>query len=1130
MPKPTPFAWTPDATNPWHDDLQVLIPAWEGTGTVKELVNNIASTATPSWAGNTPTFTGNATWDSVPVNLSNQYTVVFYAYFTTPGGYNGFRFGPFANLGLRDDRFIVSNSSTNNARAYVQDGGVGGKAVANLGSANDPFDWTALHLIEYQRDGDTIRIYIDGVLEVTNTGWGTAAFGSQTNQLRFGRTSQTGADPATTVIEAMYVWDRHLTSSERTALVADPWEPIGFPNVDPDGSMNVTSAAILASGTEIELGFGTDATYFLGDITVRMPLPTMGETQERSLRLITPPKSGNGTDTLVFDLQTEKPIFAGETGIEIDLEVNTFWDEVDKSNEAQPSFSVTNNSALTGCEPLVRVAIPRNIYSGETWIEAQAFPILGGVSKVELSVTDGTTTLGPVEVTTPTASEYLAGGYVCFRSLFDLDLLLPVELTVTAEAFSDSGLGSRTTTQNIYNCPVLPVVYVADSGDDSTGDGTSGNPYKTIGEAATQARALAIAAGSIGAEIRINEAGEYPANAGRRFPNFGSDSGGFKGEVLKITGTGTADVVVIPGSADTLRVEQGVFIVWDDILLSPTIRGGTNAGLDGQIVDDACFLPGCVARGGGATNGGTGTGVIFSEPADNYNFGATFEDMRSFGGVSWSRGGLLRRQAGDAFFNCRFAADNINLDRKFGPVAFEIAYTGSGVARFSKTGIVTDAGGTGIWTLTVDDVAVASFDSEDSDFNTYTKLVAAIDAVTDWSATLINSGSISSGLSVYFDIPVTSTPVEIHNTSSFHSDFFQLFGTYFENIIWHNNLGVGTDLPGLGGYEQTFWIHHTTPIEVNGLAAIGNIDWQPFVPTGPIPRSGFHADMSNVIVANNTFPGSKLHLNYSADLGRGLRPVNIHLARNIWYWLDGEGGNKSSVGDLGVYEINNHFRVTRDEEDTNTTIGDPDTEFVEYGPNLPFDFAPSEGSVFLDRIGATVKAWDRDGNQLVTGGAIGAVQEAGDPPAGTVEELFVQVTVDGRLDLSSARLAGLWDDSEPVTVDLTKITLLTQDGNPVAVTTLESTQGIAGGGSTVRAFVNTNPVLFSEANGDIAIEVAEGFFIDAEGNRSGAFSSADLDNSSTQEPGPVEPPAPPAVVRRPRLTGGSAATFRVRIT
>jgi hypothetical protein len=141
--------------------------------------------------------------------------------------------------------------------------------------------------------------------------------------------------------------------------------------------------------------------------------------------------------------------------------------------------------------------------------------------------------------------------------------------------------------------------------------------------------------------------------------------------------------------------------------------------------------------------------------------------------------------------------------------------------------------------------------------------------------------------------------------------------------------------------------------------------------------------------------------------------------------------------------------------------------------------------------------------------------------------ITAQITVDGEPDLTATMPFGLFDGE--ITIDTSKITV-SQDGDPITVTGVKQGFGLDGGGSNARIILNTDRPVYSSANGAVTITVAEGLFEDEGGNVSGPFFSEDVDNSSTQEPGPVEPPAPPAVVRRPRLTGGSAATFRVRIT
>jgi hypothetical protein len=218
------------------------------------------------------------------------------------------------------------------------------------------------------------------------------------------------------------------------------------------------------------------------------------------------------------------------------------------------------------------------------------------------------------------------------------------------------------------------------------------------------------------------------------------------------------------------------------------------------------------------------------------------------------------------------------------------------------------------------------------------------------------------------------------------------------------------------------------------------------------------------------------------------------------------------------------------------------------GPFTLGDPAWSEGNTVLKQsISPTVNQTQRDENDDAINGVrlaytAGNIEsESGVPLAAfsnvpvingseqgqAFATITAQITVDGEPDLTATMPFGLFDGE--ITIDTSKITV-SQDGEPITVTGVKQGFGLDGGGSNARIILDTDRPVYSSANGAVTITVAEGLFEDEGGNVSGPFFSEDVDNSSTQEPGPVEPPAPPAVVRRPRLTGGSAATFRVRIT
>lgn len=155
---------------------------------------------------------------------------------------------------------------------------------------------------------------------------------------------------------------------------------------------------------------------------------------------------------------------------------------------------------------------------------------------------------------------------------------------------------------------------------------------------------------------------------------------------------------------------------------------------------------------------------------------------------------------------------------------------------------------------------------------------------------------------------------------------------------------------------------------------------------------------------------------------------------------------------------------------------------------------PAAGSSLKQTMFQEDSFAQRDMNGVAYSAAIGAFDE------NSVEDLTVQFSDAGLPDIASARAVGLWVGT--VTVDTSKVTTKTQDGNLITINGVDQGFGLSGGGQNVRTLLDTTPVIYSQASGgNIVWVVAEGYFEDEAGNLSGAFTFTNQgDNSSTQEP------------------------------
>jgi hypothetical protein len=130
----------------------------------------------------------------------------------------------------------------------------------------------------------------------------------------------------------------------------------------------------------------------------------------------------------------------------------------------------------------------------------------------------------------------------------------------------------------------------------------------------------------------------------------------------------------------------------------------------------------------------------------------------------------------------------------------------------------------------------------------------------------------------------------------------------------------------------------------------------------------------------------------------------------------------------------------------------------------------------------------------------------------------LQVNVDGSVSAIYTKTSGLWGDT---ITDDTGLTITGSQGGVPRTFTVDSIGGE--GEQTLRVELIPSPVFYTTASGSITMSIPEGKFTDENGNTNALTTGiADGNNSSTR--------VPPSTSIRRRLTGGSAASFSMRIT
>jgi hypothetical protein len=131
-----------------------------------------------------------------------------------------------------------------------------------------------------------------------------------------------------------------------------------------------------------------------------------------------------------------------------------------------------------------------------------------------------------------------------------------------------------------------------------------------------------------------------------------------------------------------------------------------------------------------------------------------------------------------------------------------------------------------------------------------------------------------------------------------------------------------------------------------------------------------------------------------------------------------------------------------------------------------------------------------------------------------------QVQTDGTIRMIFTRLSGLWGST--ITPDNTKITAISQVTGGTRSFTVGSVSGAGSG--TLQVILTPTPLIYSTASGGVVtVTIGEGWLTDENGNTNALTTGiADGNNSSTR--------VPPSTSIRRRLTGGSAASFSMRIT
>lgn len=790
--------------------------------------------------------------------------------------------------------------------------------------------------------------------------------------------------------ETQYRRITDYNGTTKVATVDTAWDTTGVFQI-PD---NTTSYRVY-SGNLLSVTFDEACTYLTGSLTVSAT-PIIGQSAQRTITTVGAPVRGDGTATHIYALRYSegiggglgKPVNKGETGVTVAIAADVVETvSHGQNNAAQSGIAVTNNSQHEYLPHLLRgVGATTQYFSSTYTIEVEAMhgftSTAGrGLTSVTYSISDGS---GPV--TGSLALRTCYDNYALWGATdIDISSCDDGALTVTVTATSDSGMGARSISWTIYKNAAagidVPTWYIdGTSGNDTTGNGTSGTPYATIGKCIDVSR-IAADAGCI---INIKTAGTYRPLAGGSASNW----------------THTHPIIVQPDPAGVLtRADVILQAAAADTTIKPRIVGTNwtvrNCTINLKASDSTAFCQvaarsfyNCRITDNMAirlVNPGTTTPFATSSQCElvdclldylitSFNSevlmarNCDIENIKADAITSW----------GGSVINCRVK------NRSLGAAAFTVQYTLTGPATINKTG--NHAAGNFVLIDPVN--GTTTFDLTNASYDTFAELVAAIDAVAGWNATLID-GTLNSDNIYAFVAAVDATAertVWQHDGS--HSDMVQLFGSGqkvnygVSGFRTTGILDVENTYLGLEADKQVFWFDHAGPLDIEGML-LCNIAEPTFAATNTT-RSSFHGNLRNWLHIYNTYPFSKHHALYTggATPNSEFAPTNFIFAYNVNFQLNAEIASGGPGTGADFYQIDNHYDTVSTPASTSKPItgddytdGAVEDEFVSLASPSSYDLTPASDGQLVSRVPRATFA-DIAGGTRSTSGAIGAYTAA----------------------------------------------------------------------------------------------------------------------------------------------------------
>ena len=795
--------------------------------------------------------------------------------------------------------------------------------------------------ITVQPSNDSVTEPDTGNFSITATGEGTLTYQWYKNTVLIsGATSSSYETPAT---------DSADTGDEFYCIVTDDFGSTQSDTVTltiaAAGAFALTAAEILSSGSgdSLKLTFNANVQAGSGVATVKAMKAFGSSLSYRPIISVGTPSIS--TNTATFTLYSNKPVVAGETGVVVDIPSGLIERASDSQTiSASNDNAVTNNSSRTYAPICQIVSQWGHDETGTYTAEANAFGMFGdGISKVVFTAYDGTTTLTSSDITARDVSTY--DDWPVYQADFNLSLLDDGAVTITATAHWASGGSTRAKSQVIYNNDggslSRPVYYAATTGNNTTGNGTSGNPYRDMDRCFT----LAQANGDGSCIVELMDDGDYPGT--------GAGSGTYSPSrppiVRRGSGTTKAGVRLVDDGGSTIRTNvSGHPVFFEDI----TIYTGrlSNSELLSKINFPAHFFDCTLTMGQPSPSLSDGnTAFVSAAAVSNLSaWGCHVEDSTNCFPFFYSvRNCTTLNTRSDLLVNVTGFAMNIRCkNRGLGREAFSIQYTGAGTGTVSSSGYAPSQK----LNLYVDgglDTAITLTGSGSGGMSV-SDMVSAINAVTDWSATLID-GAINLGQQTFafFDQTNCDSPLTIYNANSDHSDLIQIY-TDVSNVIYDGISCSHEDLtlkPGLTNDNQVFWLDYTPTWEADGLAVINISD--PTYVVGGVTRSGMHCTLKDTYFGFISTPYTPLNAINSGGAANFL-PDNTMFVGNILNDMEEE----SSAPTDETYIIDQHWRVSSgtisgSEVLGHYSTGDPTAEFSDEGFNV-YTLTPSASSNIED--------------------------------------------------------------------------------------------------------------------------------------------------------------------------------------